>query len=662
VSGVTDVVAIAAAASQSFAVTASGALWAWGANGASQLGDGSTTTRLVPTLVVGLSDVVAVAAGTQHTVARTRSGALWVWGEGTSGKLGLGTTTSHTTPVLLPNVSGAVLDAGANHTLLLSGTGAVLGWGVNNVGQVGVGTTTSVLQPTVAIGLSGITALALGGSTSVAVALDGGVWTWGAGGAALGDGTTGNRSTPALAWMAPGRWSPPPPTLSLGTGTYTTEQVVLVTSAVPGATLRYTTNGQDPTESDPEVPTNGDVLIAASSTLKARAWVPGRSPSAVTAASYTLQPAAPTLTPGTGTYAGSQSVTVSSSDPQALLRYTADGSEPTESSPVVDGAVAIPTTTTLRARAFRTGWTPSVTATATLTISYGTLATPTASPDAGVYQTSQTITLTGPAGAELRYTTDGSEPSAVSNLYVGPLTLPEGTVTLRARAFQTDWTPSGTTSVAYTLDGTPPTIVADLFPAPIAGWHSGPATVTFQCSDAVGITNCPSPFTVTAAGETLVSGTATDLVGHTTPAAVTVRIDTVPPEVVLTTPTADLTTTATQIAVSGTVADAHAGLAAVRCNDVMATVNQVYEPIYSILQGGDLTNGRRSVNSVSPWDVELVNQALVHPQTCTGIADDVTEHAILKRVVESMNSDGMRQDFRTIECSLPRGERSWTTR
>lgn len=111
---------------------------------------------------------------------------------------------------------------------------------------------------------SGMVALAGGSAHSVAVAMDGGVWTWGAGGySQLGDGTTANRTTPAQAWTAPGRWRPPPPSLSLAGGTYATEQIVLVTSAVAGATLRYTTTGVDPTESDAEVPAGGDVLITA---------------------------------------------------------------------------------------------------------------------------------------------------------------------------------------------------------------------------------------------------------------------------------------------------------------------------------------------------------------------------------------------------------------
>jgi Chitobiase/beta-hexosaminidase C-terminal domain len=79
---------------------------------------------------------------------------------------------------------------------------------------------------------------------------------------------------------------------------------------VPGATLRYTTNGADPTESDLAVPATGDVLILGTTTLKARAWVPDRTPSVVAAGTYTLQPAAPTLSPTTGTYVGAQTVTL----------------------------------------------------------------------------------------------------------------------------------------------------------------------------------------------------------------------------------------------------------------------------------------------------------------------------------------------------------------
>ncbi|MGE3887022.1 MAG: chitobiase/beta-hexosaminidase C-terminal domain-containing protein [Vicinamibacterales bacterium] len=72
----------------------------------------------------------------------------------------------------------------------------------------------------------------------------------------------------------------------------------------PGATLRYTTTGVDPTASDPEVPATGDVLITGTTTLKARAWVPDRAPSVVASATCTLQPAASDGNAEDGAYVG----------------------------------------------------------------------------------------------------------------------------------------------------------------------------------------------------------------------------------------------------------------------------------------------------------------------------------------------------------------------
>ena len=66
-----------------------------------------------------------------------------------------------------------------------------------------------------------------------------------------------------------------------------------MTSAAPGSTLRCTTTGVDPTESDLEVPAGGDVLISGTTTLKARAWVAGRPPSVVATATYTIATRSP---------------------------------------------------------------------------------------------------------------------------------------------------------------------------------------------------------------------------------------------------------------------------------------------------------------------------------------------------------------------------------
>lgn len=63
--------------------------------------------------------------------------------------------------------------------------------------------------------------------------------------------------------------------------------------------------------------------------------------------------------------------------------------------------------------------------------------TPSASHTAGFYQNPLTVTLDVPAGSMVRYTTDGSEPTATSNIYAAPLTINQTTV-LKARAFPSD--------------------------------------------------------------------------------------------------------------------------------------------------------------------------------------------------------------------------------
>ena len=55
--------------------------------------------------------------------------------------------------------------------------------------------------------------------------------------------------------------------------------------------------------------------------------------------------------------------------------------------------------------------------------------------------------MNGPAGAEIRYTTNGSTPTAESTLYSGPLTLTE-TTTVKAIAIK-DGVSSAVTSRTY---------------------------------------------------------------------------------------------------------------------------------------------------------------------------------------------------------------------
>jgi hypothetical protein len=137
----------------------------------------------------------------------------------------------------------------------------------------------------------------------------------------------------------------------------------------------------------------------------------------VVARVYELKAITPTMTPGTGAYPGAQSVTIASSTPSVTVRYTIDGSEPDPASPVYTPALTIADTRTVKARAYRTGWTSSDSGHASYWISAGTVATPTISPAGGTHTAPPPVTLgVATAGATMRYTLDGTDPTGTSRV------------------------------------------------------------------------------------------------------------------------------------------------------------------------------------------------------------------------------------------------------
>ena len=81
----------------------------------------------------------------------------------------------------------------------------------------------------------------------------------------------------------------------------------------------------------------------------------------------------------------------------------------------------------------------------------GAVETPTFAPPAGTYATAQNVTLfCATTGAEIRYTTDNTDPTGSSTLYTGAIPV-TATVTLKARAFKTGMTESAVASAAYII-------------------------------------------------------------------------------------------------------------------------------------------------------------------------------------------------------------------
>lgn len=156
----------------------------------------------------------------------------------------------------------------------------------------------------------------------------------------------------------------------------------------------------------------------------------------------------PIFTPPGGNYGQDQQVSLSCATYGAEIRYTTDGSTPPANSTVYSAPFVVELGTTVRAIATKAGMEDSDVVSAFYT---STVEDPMIAPAAGTYFSTQSVTMSCPtAGAEIRYTYDGSEPTESSYLYATPFVVSE-TMTIKARAFMENWTPSQTVAAAYEI-------------------------------------------------------------------------------------------------------------------------------------------------------------------------------------------------------------------
>jgi alpha-tubulin suppressor-like RCC1 family protein len=181
------------------APTAIPGLLAWGANGAGQIGDGTTTTRQAPVAVATQDTAFSqIAAGQKFSMALTSDGRLFAWGDNSAGQLGTGTLGGSSRlpkQVTMPDAAAVVaIAAGTRHALAVTALGHVYGWGQNNHGETGTGTvSTAVATPTLVPMPAGVTPVAVAGGEGYSLALTsaGSVLAWGLNGhGQLGNGTT----------------------------------------------------------------------------------------------------------------------------------------------------------------------------------------------------------------------------------------------------------------------------------------------------------------------------------------------------------------------------------------------------------------------------------------------------------------------------------------
>jgi len=271
----------------------------------------------------------------------------------------------------------------------------------------------------------------------------------------------------------------PTPTFSPAAGPYPTAQYVTISDSDPNGAIYYTTDGKtQPTTASYEY--GGPIQVYMNEKLMAIAVDSNYANSAVATAAYTIQAAPPTLSLPSGSYVGSQTVTITdATSSNAKIYYTTNGtSATTGSTPYPSAGITVSASETINAVATVPGYATSPDVSAAYTITSAPVV-PTFSPAAGSYTGAQLVTINNTSlNATVYYTiksgTAGTTPTTASTVYTGGAITVSSTETLEAIAVTPGYsnstpaiatytlspTTSSTTTLAITSSGTPVTSVA----------------------------------------------------------------------------------------------------------------------------------------------------------------------------------------------------------
>lgn len=187
--------------SRTGAITTSGDMYMWGYNDSGQIGDGTTTPKSSPTLVVGGLKFKDLAVGAT-TYGLTTANQLYAWGLNNFGQLGDNSTTNRSSPVaVLGGLKFAKIGMNSVYTAAwgLTFDGTLYAWGQNNFGQLGVGDFSPRSSPVAVVGGLKFSDIFPGGIRMLAIATDGQLYAWGYNSdGQVGDGTTNNQNSPVV--------------------------------------------------------------------------------------------------------------------------------------------------------------------------------------------------------------------------------------------------------------------------------------------------------------------------------------------------------------------------------------------------------------------------------------------------------------------------------
>jgi alpha-tubulin suppressor-like RCC1 family protein len=189
------------------AISTTGTVYAWGNDSRHQFCRPGSSNILTP-VKVPLPHVTLAAGALTHTIYDS-DGTVYSCGAGRNGQLGNGTSgrgADTSTPVQvsgLPSGEVQALTSAWGNAGVLMANGSYYDWGYNQAGQAGDGTT-KIATRAVQVTLPAVSQVSEGGSLpdngqTIALASDGQVYVWGNGqDGQMGNGSTSNALTPQL--------------------------------------------------------------------------------------------------------------------------------------------------------------------------------------------------------------------------------------------------------------------------------------------------------------------------------------------------------------------------------------------------------------------------------------------------------------------------------
>lgn len=177
------------------AIKSDDTVWCWGSNSYGNLGDGTTTQRIVPTAISGGGSWRLVEAGNMHSCGIKSDNTAWCWGYNSEGQLNDGTTTQRTSPTaVISGGSWKALYTGFANTCGIRADNQIYCWGSNTNSIMGFTNTYSLSYPVEIAGGGVWKATSVGRGSSCGIKSDDTLWCWGQNTSGqLGDNTTTNR-------------------------------------------------------------------------------------------------------------------------------------------------------------------------------------------------------------------------------------------------------------------------------------------------------------------------------------------------------------------------------------------------------------------------------------------------------------------------------------